>query len=82
MKKRIFGGIAILIIAVVAAWNVNLNENNSIVMVLSDIESIASCEVSSNASNNGGYCISNYGNDGDSCVTNSSSGAVRCNGNL
>ncbi len=49
---------------------------------LSQVESMAGCEVSSNASENKGYCVPNYGSEGDSCVQKSDSDAVRCSKNL
>lgn len=44
MKKKIFGGIAILTIAVLAAFNVNLdNENNDLSLLsLANVEALAS----------------------------------------
>jgi hypothetical protein len=43
MKNRIFGGIALLVIAVVAAWNVNLSSKNDNLSTISlaNIEALA-----------------------------------------
>ena len=81
MKKKIIGGIAILAIAVVAAWNIQLNMNEYRIS-FDSIESLSACETSSNSTNNGGYCVSNYNGSGDSCVTQSATDAVRCSGNI
>ena len=44
MKKKIFSGIAVLVIAVVAALNVNLNaeKDNSLSLALANVEALAS----------------------------------------
>jgi uncharacterized Rmd1/YagE family protein len=53
MKKKILGGIAVFVIAVVAAWNVNLNSQKS---DLSDI-SLANVEaLASETGNNSNVC--------------------------
>ncbi|GHT65362.1 hypothetical protein AGMMS50239_24960 [Bacteroidia bacterium] len=51
MKKKIFGGIAVLAIAAVAAWNVNLNSQKSDLsdVFLANVEALAQGE--SNGSN-------------------------------
>ncbi|MCD8044711.1 MAG: NVEALA domain-containing protein [Tannerellaceae bacterium] len=50
-------------------------------LLLQDIEALAGCEVSSDSSQNQGYCVRNYGGSGDSCVSNGDGGSVRCSGN-
>jgi len=46
MKKKFFGGIAVLAIAVVAILSVNLNANNSSLsgISLENVEALAACE--------------------------------------
>ena len=46
MKKKIFGGIAILAIAAVAAWNVSLNsqKSNNLLVGLNEVEALADPE--------------------------------------
>jgi hypothetical protein len=64
MKKKILGGIAVFVIAVVAAWNVNLNSQKS---DLSDI-SLANVEALASGESGGQpmdcYCYIQYNNDG------------------
>lgn len=59
MKKYIFGGIAVLAIATVAAWNMNLNSqsNNLSEISLANVEALAG-ETNTSASCNGllGWC--------------------------
>jgi hypothetical protein len=83
MNKKILYFIVVAAIALVAGWNINQNKSEVALsdMTMTNVEALASCETSSSASNNGGYCISNYGSSGDSCVTQSANDAVRCNGN-
>ena len=82
MKKKIFGGIAVLAIAVVAAWNVNVNSrtNGMSDVMLANVEALAQestgsckwkviqCPFPSNAGY--GVCITN--GDGVSCDCGSS----------
>jgi hypothetical protein len=63
MKKKVFYGSAVLVIAAVAAWNVNLNSQSN---DLSDI-SLANVEALAEESDecpNGCYC------NGDGCYCN------------
>ena len=50
MKKKIFGGIAVLAIAVVAAWNVNVNSRTN---GMSDVQ-LANVEALAGESGSGG----------------------------
>ena len=49
---------------------------------LNSIEVLSTCEVSSNASDNRGYCMKNFNFPGDSCTEDGDNGAVRCSGNI
>lgn len=49
---------------------------------LADLEALSGCEVSSNASNNQGYCSPLYGSAGDSCTESGDGASVRCSGNF
>ena len=49
---------------------------------LNSIEVLSNCEVSSNASNNKGYCSRNYNSSGDSCTETGDPASVRCSGNF
>jgi len=62
MKKKIFGGIAVLAIAAVAAWNVNLDSktNGMSDVKLVNVEALAD-ETIANANSNI-YCCSPYTN--------------------
>jgi hypothetical protein len=67
MKKKIFGGIALLAIAAVAAWNVNLDAKNNDLSApsLTDIEAAADCEVTKGGSvklscSGSGSCSTTY----------------------
>lgn len=50
-------------------------------LTMSNVEAVAGCEVSSNGSENKGYCSSMVGGSGDACTTTGDPGAVRCSGN-
>ncbi|WP_313381507.1 NVEALA domain-containing protein [Proteiniphilum saccharofermentans] len=45
MKKKIFVGIAVLAMAAIAAFNVNLNTNSEVsLLTLANVEALAQCE--------------------------------------
>ena len=46
MRKKIFGGFAVLVVAVVAAWNVNFSSQTKGMsdLAISNIEALAECE--------------------------------------
>jgi hypothetical protein len=48
MYKKIIGGITVIAIAAVAAWNVSLNRNEMSIsgVALGNVEAVASCEIS------------------------------------
>jgi hypothetical protein len=80
MKKYLI--ILVLIIAGIAIYNVRLNDAEiSVNLSMVNIEAIAGCEASSDASKNKGYCVKKYNSTEDVCVGESESGAVRCCGN-
>jgi hypothetical protein len=54
MKKKILGGIALLAIAVVAAWNVNLSSQSN------DLSDISLANVEALASESGGNAVDCY----------------------
>ena len=49
---------------------------------LTEVEALAACEVSSNASENVGYCSPILRGNGDACVQLGAPESVRCSGNL
>jgi hypothetical protein len=72
-------------IALAAGWNIIQNKSEISLtddLILNSVESIAACEVSSNASGNSGYCSTLYGGGGDSCVSSGSGSEPRCSGNM
>lgn len=75
--------LAVILISVVS-YNVGYEGIVSVApsLVLADVESIAGCEISSNHSNNTGYCSGLVGGSGDSCVTSGSGSEPRCSGNF
>lgn len=46
------------------------------------VEALANCEVSSNASENVGYCAPLLNKSGDSCNQTGDQASVRCSGNI
>lgn len=75
-----------MIAAITLVTGINIyssSTGNSIPRImLSEVESIAACETSSDHGNNTGYCSSNLGSSGDSCVTSGSGSEPRCSGNI
>ena len=80
MKKLILL-VAVVAVAAITYVKASSERNEFSLMSLTSVESIAGCEVSSNASENRGYCMKNYNSGGDSCVSSGSGGEVRCSGN-
>ena len=84
-KKKIFSFIAFFCLIVVAVFNIQLELNeNSVVQVLklNSIEALSGCEVSSQPSDNNGFCVQVYGGSGDACVTSAWTDPwVPCSGN-
>jgi len=63
MKKKIFGGIAVLAIIVVVAWNVNLGSKTNIIsnVTLANVEALATSEgIATPCYSNGDGCFDNY----------------------
>jgi hypothetical protein len=94
MKKKIFGGIAVVAIAAVAAWNVNLNsqDNELSNVYLANVEALANGEStpinpscwnggvgSSSCSIDGGIQINGYGVS-SSCSVSCTAGYYACCG--
>ena len=50
-------------------------------LIMDDIEALAGCEVSSDASKNTGYCTTVKGSNEDVCANSGSGAEVRCSGN-
>jgi len=73
MKKKIFGAVVVVVIAVGAMTNVNLNHSNKYsALTLKSIESLASPEGQvcvSDPSKNWGVCKANTYNGVFACVT-------------
>ena len=72
MKKKIFGGIAVLAIVAVAAFNVNMGSANSLLGLVSldSIEAIAAeTRCISSSGSNTGACKKSMNGSGDACVT-------------
>lgn len=82
--KKIMKFVAVVAIVIVAGYGVCVGQKVKILSycTIDGNEALAGCEVSSNASENKGYCSSNYGGYGDSCTTTGDSGSVRCSGNF
>jgi len=75
MKKKIFGGIAVLVIVVAAAWNVSLSSKMKGMsdLSLANVEALAADENGTYYSNRSDYydpnkkCYQQCVKDGDSC---------------
>lgn len=69
MKKKIFGGIAIVTIAVAIAFNVtvsNQKTNKASLLALANVEALAQSEANNNGvicHGAGAYCFTRNGND-------------------
>ena len=63
MKKKILGGLALLAIAAVAAWNVNFNSHKNLIsdVALTNVEALAQ---------ESGYCPNGCLDNGDGCWCN------------
>jgi len=68
MKTKIFGGIAVLVIAVVTAWNVNINshKSNNLLIGINEIEALSEPEI--------GVAGTNWKWDWMTCTTEASVG--------
>lgn len=82
MKKVVLG--IILMVICFVSYNMSSMEDNVFVsgLSLSSIDALAACEVSSEPSDNGGYCVKEYNGSNDVCVSQSSHETVRCSGNI
>lgn len=80
MKNIILRTLFIIIIGILFYWNFSQNENKKQIsdILLTDIESIAACEVSSNNSLNTGYCIKRYDSGDYICVITGNPYSSRC----
>lgn len=83
MKIKVFVTLVFVVVTVLAGYHSNTKNGDMSFLnfSLSTLESIASCEVSPNHSENKGYCSYVYGGSGGSCVTTGSGSEPRCSGN-
>lgn len=81
--KRIIKVVLAVMFTMTAGYGIYANQNSSNMLswLPVEVEALAGCEVSSDGSENKGYCSSNYGGSGDSCTSTGDSGSVRCSGN-
>ncbi|MDR1371802.1 MAG: hypothetical protein LBJ17_01550 [Dysgonamonadaceae bacterium] len=83
MKKIFLISFTAIAVTVVGVLNVSLAQNKieGTSVSLGSGEALSACEVSSNASDNEGYCERNYEDTADVCTKGGSS-SVCCSGNL
>jgi hypothetical protein len=82
--KKYFFIFGVLMVAIIAIWNMDLNVENSSTSVsvsLLEIEALSGCEVSPNKSLNTGYCVKLMGTTTAVCVDTGSK-SPRCSGNF